>query len=125
MQEYTALIGAYVRSYAEIKVEAISDEEVVATAIVKFKVNERDMTFHETDWENIALPSIVSLERLPDHQAVTEGHDFALNETDARDLHARELLDIATLIAEGSADIDALQAMAVKVLADINAACPR
>jgi hypothetical protein len=125
MQEYTALIGAYVRSYAEIKFEAAGDEEAVAAAIAKFEANERDMTFHETDWDNRALPSIVSLERFPDRDLVIEGHDFALDQDDARDLHAQELLNLAQLIAEGWTDIGTLKTIAVKVLADITAACPR
>jgi hypothetical protein len=122
MQEFTALVGAYVRSYADIKFEAESDTDALAAAIAKYKRDDTDIVFHETDWENVALPSICYIERLPGRETVIEGYDFALDETDARHLHAEKLFNIAQLIASGCTDIDTLKEMALAVLTDINAA---
>jgi hypothetical protein len=124
MQEFHALIGAYVRSYCEMTFEAKSMKAALPQAIAKYKQNDRDVTYRDTDYENVALPCVVSLERMSDRKLIVEGHDFALNENDARDLHAQELLNIARLTASGCTDVGALKDAATKVLADIEAAYP-
>jgi hypothetical protein len=122
MQEFTATIGAYVRSYATFRFEAKSMKATPAVAIAKYKRDDDDIMFDETDWNNVALPSIVSIERVRDDKLVIEGHDFALNEDDARDLHAQELLNIVRLVAASDNDADGLKERAANVLAEIKAA---
>jgi hypothetical protein len=121
MQEFTATVGVYVRAYAAYSFGAKSVKAAQAEAIAKFLQDDGDITFYETDWTNMSAPAIVSLERVQDRKIVIEGHDFAMNEDDARDLHAQELLNIVKLVAAGDTDADKLKERAAAVLAEVEA----
>lgn len=104
MPKYNAMVGCYVRSYCQFDFEADNDEAAKAAAIAKFKADENDISFDETDWDNKALPSIVQIER--DHETaildtvtILEHENFALTEDDARDIHAAEMLKTLQAIA--------------------------
>jgi uncharacterized membrane-anchored protein len=122
MPEFYATIGAYVRTYATFSFAAKSAKAAPEAAIAKYKNDADDIMFDETDWDNVTMPSIVAIERASNGKIIVEGKDFSLNEDDARDWHAQELLNIVRLLAAKDADIRSLKKRSSIVLAKINAA---
>jgi hypothetical protein len=93
LKSYSATIGVYVRAYGHIKFEAEGDETATAAAIAVFKDRTQDVFFADFDWNNLAHPSIVSIDDAEDSdRTIAEGVDFALSPEDARDLASADLL---------------------------------
>jgi hypothetical protein len=92
MNSYHATYGAYVRMYADHQFEAEDDSAALASAIDEFKKHGGEFGWTEEDYDNLALPSIVGLQDTELGKDIVEGHDFAANEADARDLASQDLL---------------------------------
>lgn len=98
MQRYNVAFGAFVRGYAQAEFEAENDEAAKAKCIEIFKTDngEDGLDWGEFDYENLALPSICSLQRLGDtfaeREDIEEGRDFAVTPEDARDFVSAEML---------------------------------
>lgn len=97
MKTYHAVIGVFVRTYAKFEVEAESNEKAVEAAIAKFKSDSEHIVYEDTDYENLAQPSIASL-YAEDGEDVACGHDFALNLQDSLEAAAGDLLKALELV---------------------------
>lgn len=119
MTNYTALIGVYVRSYCEIEFTADSDDAALAKAIETYKADSNDVNFHETDWSNKAMPSLVSIQNVDTNTDVREGYDFSDSPADARDYAANEMLSVLSLLEHSAQIAPALQQRIVALLTRI------
>lgn len=99
MKKYNVTYGAFVRGYAQAEFEAENDAAAKTKAIEVFKTDNGDdgLDWTDFDYENLAQPSIVSLQS--EEKDVLEGHDFATNKDDARDYASREMLEMLKRIA--------------------------
>lgn len=93
MQTYNCTIGFYVRAYVNFDVEAESDEKAQQAAIDKFTDDSLHHASYENDWDNIAMPAIVSLENEDTGASIAEGEDFAQNDMDAQQLASGQMLE--------------------------------
>lgn len=95
MKTYNATIGVYVRQYASLDFESDNPdpEFLKATTIQLAQVNGK-MEFYDTDWDNMALPSIVSLSEENGTEDIIEGHDFSMTAEDAAQWNAMAMLQM-------------------------------
>jgi hypothetical protein len=83
MNQYRVLFGAYVRMYAEHIIDAEDDQAARKQAIKEFKARVLDITWCDPQYDNLALPSIVSMQNNDTNEDVLEGYDFPITPTDA------------------------------------------
>jgi hypothetical protein len=107
MNKYRVLFGAYVRMYAERTVDAEDDQAARKQAIEEFKAGVQDITWFDPQEDNLALPSIVSMQNNDTNEDVLEGYDFAVTPTDARQYAADTMLEALEFVRMTFADIEA------------------
>jgi hypothetical protein len=107
MKEYRIVYGAFVRMYADHTIEAESDEAAHKLAIEEFKAKGEDLHWTDANYNNLALPSIVTLETADLPGDVLEGHDFSVTPADARQYAAEKLLEaLLNIMPEIEREID-------------------
>jgi hypothetical protein len=92
MKQYRVLFGCYVRMYADWTIEAEDSETARKLAIEQFKANNDEMDWYDAQFDNIAQPSIVSIQDIETNETVLEGFDFPITAADAREYAADKLL---------------------------------
>ena len=92
MKEYRIVYGAFVRMYADHTIEAENDEAARKLAIEEFKAKGADLQWHDAQYDDLALPSIVSLETTDPLGEVLVCHDFSVTPADARQFAADAML---------------------------------
>jgi hypothetical protein len=101
MQEYRVVFGAYVRMYADYAIEAENNEAARKLAVEEFKAKFQEMNWCDPQYDNIALPSILSMQTIQPPGDVLEGYDFAITPSDAHQYAADKLLDaLLNIMAE-------------------------
>ena len=107
MKQYRVLFGAYVRMYAEHTVHAENNEAACKLAIEEFKARVQDIVWFDAQYDNLALPSIVSLQDNDTNEDVVDGYDFPLTSSDARQYAADKMLQALEFVQMTFADIEA------------------
>lgn len=107
MKLYRVLSGAYVRMYADHTVHAETNEAARKLAIEEFKARLQDIVWYDAQYDNLALPSIVSLQDNDTNEDVVDGYDFALTPSDARQYAADKMLQALEFVQMTFADIEA------------------
>jgi hypothetical protein len=107
MKQYRVLFGAYVRMYAEHTVHAENNEAARKLAIEEFKARVQDIVWFDAQYDNLALPSIVSLQDNDTNEDVVDGYDFPLTSSDARQYAADKMLQALEFVQMTFADIEA------------------
>jgi hypothetical protein len=107
MNKYRVLFGAYVRMYAEHIFDAEDDQAARKQAIEEFKARVQDITWFDPQEDNLAFPSIVSMQNDDTNEDVLEGYDFAVTPTDARQYAADTMLEALEFVRMTFADIEA------------------
>ncbi len=107
MKQYRVLFGAYIRMYAEHTIDAENDEAVRKLAIKEFKARVQDITWFDPQYDNLALPSIVSMQIDETNEDVLDGHDFPITPMDARQYAADKMLEALEFVRMTFADIEA------------------
>ena len=107
MKQYRVLFGAYVRMYAEHTIDAEDKETARKLAIQEFKARTRDIQWFDPDYDNLALPSIVSMQIEDTDKDVLDGYDFPITPTDARQYAADTMLEALEFVRMTFADIEA------------------
>src|ERR1700761_7154861 len=79
--------------YADWTIEAEDDETARKLAIEQFKAKNGELDWYDAKYDNIAQPSIVSIQNNETNGPVLEGFDFPITATDAREYAADKLLD--------------------------------
>jgi hypothetical protein len=92
MKTYRVLFGAYVRMYADRTIEAENGDAARQLAIQDFKATNAEFDWYDAQFDNIAQPSIVSIEDNETNDTVLEGFDFPATAADAREYAADKLL---------------------------------
>lgn len=107
MKQYRVLFGAYVRMYADHTVHAENNEAARKLAIEEFKARLQDIVWYDAQYDNLALPSIVSLQDNDTNEDVVDGYDFALTPWDACQYAADKMLQALEFVQMTFADIEA------------------
>jgi hypothetical protein len=107
MKQYRVLFGAYVRMYADHTVLAENSEAARQRAIEEFRAKVQDMDWCDPQYDNLALPSIVSLQDNDTNEDILDGYDFALTPSDARQYAADKMLQALEFVQMTFADIEA------------------
>lgn len=107
MKQYRIIFGAYVRMYADHIINAETNEAALKLAIEEFKDRSHELPWLDPNYDNLALPSIVSMQIDWPPADVFEGYDFPITTTDARQYAAHKLLDaLLSLMPEIESEID-------------------
>jgi hypothetical protein len=106
MPEYRIVFGAYVRMYADHSIEAEDDEAARNLAIEEFKAHASELPWCDPQYDNLALPSIVSMVD-ETRNDVVEGYDFPVTPADARQYAADKMLEALEFVQMTFADIEA------------------
>jgi hypothetical protein len=107
MRQYRVLFGAYVRMYAAHTLLAENNEAARKLAIEEFKSRVQDIIWFDAQYDNLALPSIVSLQNSDTNEDIVEGYDFPLTSSDARQYAADKMLQALEFVQMTFADIEA------------------
>jgi hypothetical protein len=107
MRRYRIVFGAYVRMYAECTIDANDNEAARKRAIDQFKTRAPEFQWVEPDYDNIALPSIVSMQVDDPPSDVLEGYDFPITPADTRQYAAAKMLEALEFVRMTFADIEA------------------
>ena len=107
MNQYRVLFGAYVRMYAEATIDAEDNEAARKRATEEFTARSNELQWSDADYANIALPSIVSMQRDDRPGDVLDGYDFPITPTDARQYAAGTMLEALEYVRMTFADLDA------------------
>jgi hypothetical protein len=92
MKQYHIVFGAYIRSYADHTIWAENDDAARQRAIEDFKARSPELHWLDPNYDNLALPSIVSIQTDDPPGDVLEGYDFPVTPADARQYAADKLL---------------------------------
>lgn len=106
MPHYHVVFGAFVRMYADHAVEADTDDAARARAIADFRAGAADFAWLDANYDNLALPSIVTLQRTDPPADIIEHHDFALTSADARQYAADKMLVALEFVQMTLADLE-------------------
>lgn len=107
MKNYRVTFGAYVRMYADLTVEAGSTDAARKRAITEFVAHSQELPWLDPNYDNLALPSIVSIQSIEPPGDVLDGYDFPITPTDARQYAAPKLLAaLIDLIPDLESEID-------------------
>jgi hypothetical protein len=110
MKTYRVLYGSFVRMYADWTIEAEDSETARKLAIEQFKAKNDEMDWYDPQYDNIAQPSIVSIEDAETKDTVLEGFDFPITAADAREYAAEKLLAaLQSLMPDIESEIDQRQ----------------
>jgi hypothetical protein len=107
MPEYRIVFGAYVRMYADHTVLAETVDAARARAIDDFKARAAEFQWLDPDYDNLALPSICSMQADGPPGDVLAGYDFPVTPADARRYAADKMLEALEFVAMTFADIEA------------------
>jgi hypothetical protein len=107
MKQYRIHYGAYVRMYAEHTIHAENSQAARDLAIQEFKTKAEDLQWYDPQFDNLAFPSIISIQDSDTREDVLEHHDFASTATDARQYAADKMLQALEFVRMTFADIDA------------------
>jgi hypothetical protein len=107
MKQYRVLFGAYVRMYAEHNVEAENDETARRLAIEEFKLRSGEFQWFDADYDNLAFPSICSMQSVDPPGDVLEGYDVPLTPKDTLQYAADKMLEALEFVSMTFADIEA------------------
>jgi hypothetical protein len=107
MKQYHVVFGAYVRMYADYTIHAEDNQAARKQAIEAFKSHGPEMQWLDPNYDNLALPSIVSIQLNEPDEDVLEGYDFAVTPTDARQYAADKMLQALEFVRMTFADIEA------------------
>lgn len=107
MKQYRVLFGAYVRMYADHTVHAENEKAARKLAIEEFKARVQDIVWYDAQYDNLALPSIVSMQDDDTNEDVLEGYDFPVTPSDARQYAADKMLEALEFVRMTFADIEA------------------
>jgi hypothetical protein len=107
MKQYRVLFGTYVRMYADHTIEAENDEAARQVAIEEFKARNDELDWYDAQYDNIAQPSIVSIQDIETNGTVLEGFDFPITATDAREYASGKMLEALEFVRMTFADIEA------------------
>jgi hypothetical protein len=106
MPEYRIVFAAYVRMYADHSIEAENNEAARNLAIEEFKAHASELPWCDPQYDNLALPSIVSMVD-ETRNDVVEGYDFPVTPADARQYAADKMLEALEFVQMTFADIEA------------------
>ena len=107
MKTYRILFGGFVRMYADSIIEAENDEAARQAAIQEFKARNDELDWYDAQYDNIAQPSIVSIEDAETKDTILEGFDFPATAADAREYASDKLLAaLQNLMPEIESEID-------------------
>jgi hypothetical protein len=96
--------------YADWTIEAKDSETARKLAIEQFKAKNDEMDWYDPQFDNIAQPSIVSIEDAETNGTVLEGFDFPATAADAREYAADKLLAaLQNLMPDIESEIDQRQ----------------
>lgn len=110
MNQYHVVFGAYVRMYAEHIIHAEDDETARKKAIQDFRCRSAEYQWLDANYDNLALPSIVSIQLDDPLGDILEGYDFTITPADARQYAAEKLLNaLLDLMPDIESDIDQRQ----------------
>jgi hypothetical protein len=107
MKRYRIVFGAYVRMYADHTVHAQNDEAARELAIEEFKARADELQWLDPNYDNLALPSIVSIQIDDPPGDILEGYDFPVTPSDARQYAADKMLKALEFVRMTFADIEA------------------
>ena len=107
MKDYHIVFGAYVRMYADCTVQAENHEAARQLAVEEFKSRSDEMPWLDPNYDNLALPSIVSMQIDDPPGDVLEGYDFPITLSDARQYPAHKLLEaLLNIMPDIESEID-------------------
>jgi hypothetical protein len=106
MKQYRILYGAYVRMYADHTLLAENDDAARMLAIEEFKARAPVLTWIDPNYDNLALPSICSMQIDDPPGDVLEGHDFPVTPADARQYAAEKMLAALEFVRMTFADLE-------------------
>lgn len=110
MKTYRILYGSFVRMYADWTIEAEDSETARKLAIEQFKAKNDEIDWYDPQYDNIAQPSIVSIQDTETNDTVLEGFDFPITAADAREYTAEKLLAaLENLLPDIESEIDQRQ----------------
>ena len=107
MKQYRVLYGSFVRMYADHVIEAENDETARQAAIQEFEARNDELDWYDAQYDNIAQPSIVSIQNNETNGTVLEGFDFPITATDAREYASGKMLEALEFVRMTFADIEA------------------
>jgi hypothetical protein len=107
MKQYRVVFGAYVRMYADYSVHAKTNEAARKLAIEEFKARSHELQWLDPNYDNLALPSIVSMQIDDPPGDVLEGYDFSITSKDVRQYAADKMLEALEFVRMTFADIEA------------------
>ena len=87
-------------------VQAENNEAVRKLAIEEFKAIVQDIVWYDAQYDNLALPSIVSIQDDDTNEDVLDGYDFPITPSDARQYAADKMLAALEFVRMTFADID-------------------
>lgn len=92
MKKYNVMYGASIRAYGQATFFAENNDASIEKAKLIFRKAQDDIVFDDVDYDNMALPAIVSIQS--DDEDVAQGIDFALTEDDALDFNSRAMFNL-------------------------------
>ena len=107
MSRYHITCGAYVRMYADYFIDADNDDAARTRAIEDFKSHSQEFQWLDPNYDNLALPSIVSIQTDDAREDVLQGYDFSVTDDDARQYAAYKMLQALEFVRMMFADIEA------------------
>jgi hypothetical protein len=110
MSTYRIVFGAYVRMYVQHIIEADDHEAALKRAIEEFDLHSAEFQWIDANYDNLALPSICSVQTDDPPGDVLEGYDFSATPSDARQYAADKLLSaLSKLMPHIQSEIDQRQ----------------
>ena len=107
MPRYHVTYGSFVRMYADHFIDADNDDAARTRAIEDFKSHSQEFQWLDPNYDNLALPSIVSIQSGDPPGDVLEGYDFSVTDDDARQYAAHKMLQALEFVRMTFADIEA------------------
>ena len=107
MPRYHVTYGSYVRMYADHFIDADNDDAARIRAIEDFKSHSQEFQWIDPQYDNMALPSIVSIQTDDAREDVLQGYDFAVTPADARQYAAYKMLQALEFVRMTFADMEA------------------
>lgn len=110
MPYYHVTYGSFIRMYADHFIDADNDDAARTRAIEDFKSHSQEFQWLDPNYDNLALPSIVSIQTDDAREDVLLGYDFSVTPADARQYAANKLLAaLENLMPEIESEIDQRQ----------------
>jgi hypothetical protein len=107
MPRYHVTFGAYVRMYADHFIDADNDDAARTRAIEDFKSHRQEFQWLDPNYDNLALPSIVTIQSDDAQEDILQGYDFSATPEDARQYAAHKMLEALEFVRMTFADIEA------------------